>query len=118
MKKNGFTFIEILVVVAIIGLLSGIGLTSYTTANKKARDGKRRADIEQIRSALEMYKADNSTYPASLNDLASYISPLPSPPTAIETYEYSYLTNTTYQICFDLEIADSSCSNPCCKKQP
>ena len=115
MKKNGFTMIELLVVVAIIGILAGIGIASYGSANKKARDGKRKADIESIRSALEMYKADKDFYPSNLSDLTIvpfYIHGIPSPPlnSSPSTYEGGYSnTTTTYSICLTLEIGGSYC---------
>jgi len=102
--------IEILVVVAIIALLTTIGLLSFTQVNKKARDGKRKSDLEQVRSALVLYRTDNSVYPTSLNwstmsPIASYLSgssirdPLNSP-----NPQYVFLgTTTTFTICAALE---------------
>ncbi len=81
--KSGFTFIEILVVTTIIAVLTAIGMVSYAQTNKNARDKKRQADIEQIRTALEMYRADSPTgvYPASLTGtFLNYIADFPSPP--------------------------------------
>jgi len=62
-SQRGFTIVEILVAVAIIGALTAIGTATYQSANQKARDARRKADLEQIRAALEMYKADNGEYP-------------------------------------------------------
>jgi general secretion pathway protein G len=116
-KNKGFTFIEILVVATIIGVLATIGATSYQTASKKSRDGKRKADLEQIRAALELYRADYGQYPttSSLNSLTTtYITVLPSPPpkstcssSSITTYNTSCIYNRTaatrYTITIDLE---------------
>jgi len=63
MNKKGFTLIELLVVIAIIGLLATIVMVSLNTARTKARDTKRKADIRQIRLALEMYYDTNGRYP-------------------------------------------------------
>ncbi|MCX8008338.1 MAG: hypothetical protein N3A54_01400, partial [Patescibacteria group bacterium] len=52
-----------LVVVSIIVLLTGIGVSSYTTVSRRSRDARRLNDLEQIRSALEMYRAANGYYP-------------------------------------------------------
>ncbi|GIW68478.1 MAG: hypothetical protein KatS3mg099_426 [Candidatus Parcubacteria bacterium] len=60
---SGFTLIELLVVIAIIGLLSSIVLASVNSARAKARDAKRVADLNQIRTALELYYADYGKYP-------------------------------------------------------
>lgn len=60
--KSGFTFIEILVTVVIIAIITAAGVVSYSSINKRSRDAKRRADIEQLRTALEMYRAENGYY--------------------------------------------------------
>ncbi len=54
---------ELLISVSIIAILIAIGIASYATLNKQSRDTKRKSDLEQIRSALEMYRADNGFYP-------------------------------------------------------
>lgn len=64
-KKKGFTLIEILVVATIIGLLAGAGAVSYSSLVKSSRDARRKADLEQIRAALEMYRSSNNTYPST-----------------------------------------------------
>jgi prepilin-type N-terminal cleavage/methylation domain-containing protein len=55
MKRKSFTLIELLVVIAIIGLLSSIVLVSLSGIREKARDTKRKADIDAIKMALELY---------------------------------------------------------------
>lgn len=65
--KRGFTLIEILVVIALIGVLAGLMIVAFQGTRRSSRDGKRKADLEQIRSALEMYKADKGSYPACTN---------------------------------------------------
>ena len=63
MKKKGFTSIELLVVISIIGLLSSVVLASLNQARIKARDSQRKQDIIQVRNALELYYADHKSYP-------------------------------------------------------
>jgi len=58
-KKNGFSMIELLVVTTIIIILTTIGLVSYSAANRNARNGKRKADMEMVRQALVLYKSDD-----------------------------------------------------------
>ncbi len=54
--------VELLVVIAIIGILSTLLLLQLNVARQKARDAKRVADVNQIRSALELYYDDNGYY--------------------------------------------------------
>ncbi len=80
---TGFTLIEILVVSTIIVLLAGLSINSYTQFNKQARDAKRKADAENIRAAIEMFKSNDSTYnsyPASLPSLTPYLRATPYDP--------------------------------------
>ena len=62
--RRGFTLVELLVVIAIIGTLSTIATVSYTSSRMKARDARRLADMDVIRTALELYIEDYDGYPA------------------------------------------------------
>jgi len=84
--KNGFTLTEILVTVAIIGILASVVTVSTTSARQKARDNKRKADLEIIASALELYYIDNKRYPKQetpvsveniADEIQDYISDIP-----------------------------------------
>lgn len=59
----GFTFIELMVVIVIIGMLSIAGMVSFQRAGYSARNAKREADMSTIQQALALYKADNGVYP-------------------------------------------------------
>jgi len=72
--KRGFTLIEILVVIAIIGILSSVVLASLATSRAKARDARRIADLEEVKKALELYYDSNGAYPPT--DVAPYPLPL------------------------------------------
>src|ERR1700722_17695704 len=64
MKQKGFTLIELLVVIAVIGLLASILLVALNGARSKARDAKRKADFQQLNTALGLYyDANNNQYP-------------------------------------------------------
>ncbi len=63
LKKRGFTLIELLVVMAILGILAVIGLGSFSSAQAKARDARRKSDLNGIAKALEVYYNDHGRYP-------------------------------------------------------
>jgi len=67
MKNKGFTLIEILVVVAIIGILSSVILVGLNGARKQGRDARRIADLRQIQTGLELYFMSKSEYPPNSN---------------------------------------------------
>lgn len=62
-KKKGFTLVELLVVIAIISLLSSVVLTSLNSARLKARDAKRKADLDQLSKAIELFYSEAGSYP-------------------------------------------------------
>ncbi len=76
-NEEGFTLIEMLVVIAIIGLLSSTILVGLGDARARARDARRIADIRQIQNGLENYYSDNGFYPP---DLYSSVYGLPNDP--------------------------------------
>ena len=56
--RQGFTLIELLVVITIIGILAGLALVSYSGAQAKSRDSRRKQDLAAIKKALELAKQD------------------------------------------------------------
>lgn len=88
----GFTLVELLVVISIIAILSVVAVTLFGNAQKNARDGRRRADIDAIAAALEANHVPNSnTYPA----LAASMFAAQAIPVDNTTAKYSVLTSTT-----------------------
>ena len=83
--SRGFTLVELLVVIAIISVLATLLLLQLGVARAKARDAKRIADVNQVRSALELYFDDNGSYLANnvMTPLASrYLINIPKDPLA------------------------------------
>jgi general secretion pathway protein G len=75
MKKNkgfiataGFTLVELLVVISIIGVLASIGLVAFNSAQARSRDAQRKSDLKQISSALELFYSDYGKYPSGSGD--------------------------------------------------
>ena len=65
-NKKGFSLLELLVVIGIIGILVSMGIVSFSTAQKKARDAKRKTDLRAIKNAMEQYySVCNGAYPPS-----------------------------------------------------
>jgi len=62
-KLSGFSLFELLVVISIIGIIVAVGAVSYSSAQKKARDVRRREDLQSVQKAFEQYyTVNNSTY--------------------------------------------------------
>ena len=62
-KQKGFTLLELLVVMAIMALLAGLGLRTFGSVQQKSRDGRRKQDLQSISKALEIYYNDFKHYP-------------------------------------------------------
>jgi type II secretion system protein G len=73
--KKGFTLIELMTVVAIIGILASIVTVSLVSSRAKGRDAKRVSDIKTIQLALETYYNDNGYYPVNLTNPTPTFSP-------------------------------------------
>ncbi len=69
-RQSGFTIVELLIVIVIIGILAGLVVTQILGATAKARDTERKTDIDQIANQLEAYYAKNGFYP-TLNNVVN-----------------------------------------------
>jgi prepilin-type N-terminal cleavage/methylation domain-containing protein len=70
-KQDGFTIVELLIVIVVIGILAALVVTTFSGIQRKARNTERETDIKAIHGQLEAYFSNgNSTYPtlANLND--------------------------------------------------
>ncbi len=99
--------LELLIVIAIIGILVSMGTVAYSSAQKKARDSKRINDMKAIQSGLEQYYSDNNAYPAAgsnCNPGVAYLpAGVPTDPKPSQSYAPSSCTTTSYCYCATLE---------------
>ncbi|MEA3355290.1 MAG: prepilin-type N-terminal cleavage/methylation domain-containing protein [Patescibacteria group bacterium] len=110
--SQGFTLLELLVTISIIGILIAIGSVSFSTAQKRGRDSRRRADLKAIQKSLEQCYSLSSTYPISLAGVGSAITcssettmrAVPADPkSSTQAYIKVGTWGVGYQLCADLE---------------
>lgn len=78
-KSKGFTLIELLVVIAIIGILAVVILAALGTAQKSARDAKKKEAVRNVMTAIETYSSINGDYPTGLDDLVpQFVAEVPA----------------------------------------
>ncbi len=138
-NKKGFTLVELLVVIAILSLLATIGLGQYRTSQRKASDAQRKADLDNIARAIEMYYNDNGSYPLSTGGLVDvgaggldwgdqliksyvtediiYMKSLPVDPAGNQSYCYESTSGVYFRIFAalenenDLDIGEYTCNS-------
>ncbi len=124
LRSKGFTLVELLVVMSIIGVLAALAVGSFRTAQMRGRDATRKSDLKQISNALELFYADYGKYPSASSGTISacsynptlgtgsscgwgtgeftdgktvYFKILPADPTDSYTYTYEIVTGSSNQ---------------------
>jgi prepilin-type N-terminal cleavage/methylation domain-containing protein len=125
-SSKGFTLVELLIVITLVGILATMGSGAYMKSINRARDGQARTEISEIHKALELYYAVNGNYPTleqyqAIGDFdnSTYFQSGSMPRSKIlkDFYPYSYnLSTGVYCVCsHELEAdpgnsADTACS--------
>lgn len=123
--KKGFTLIELLVTISIISVLMGLMLVAFNGTKSTARDGRRKADLTSIGSALELYRQDNGGYPNAASwpaaqtilKTGTYMNTDITDPTTTKSYNYTTAgtcgatTCTKYYLCAALELGTATATN-------
>ena len=126
-RRSGFTLIELMVIIIIIGLLAATAIVTLANAQRKSRDAKRLADLRELQKTIETIHTETGTYPLADaadnatwadfgNAIADYITSVPIDPDNDDPndYIYTYGTNdagTEYVIAARLEQAGHAALN-------
>jgi len=81
-NQGGFTLIELMIVLALISVLAGMGVVQYRNSVQHTQESVLRTDLFRMRDAIDQYYADKNKYPASLDTLVSdgYMRRIPEDP--------------------------------------
>ncbi len=105
---RGFTLIELIIVVVIIGILSTLVMANFVGIRGRIRDGQRKSDLNQIKTALEIYHNDYGLYPSSseitfsndqcgeqfAKDGITYMQKIPCDPINDQAFKYTYISSS------------------------
>lgn len=118
-KQKGFTIVELLIVIVVIGILAAITIVAYNGIQGRAKDSQTDSALSQVKKAMEIYRADNGFYPACGTDnggcsytalpsslVPAYLSSLPGSPELMSYVRgtpesQSYAININYTVKVD-----------------
>ena len=125
-SSRGFTLVELMVVIAVIGILIGIAVLNLPGVTKSARDAQRASDLRQLSTILERYKTQNEAYPLSDSNYEVTNHPWGSlwteynyrvPQDPLPSQKYTYISDgQTFELYAKFENPGASgmaCKTPC-----
>jgi general secretion pathway protein G len=102
-KQKGFTLVELMIVIIILAVLTGIAIPSYLALRNRARIQATRSEMANVGSAIEMFAADTDLYPLTANYPAGitgggYMNPVPGTDAWGNAYVYVSADGSTYTL--------------------
>lgn len=101
---KGFTLVELMIVVSIVGILATIAAPSYQSSLMKAKEAVLRQDLFTLRELLDHHRADQGKYPPSLDSLVSagYLRAIPKDPFTNSSSSWQEMSEPTEGGIFDV----------------
>jgi general secretion pathway protein G len=101
-SEKGFTLVELMIVIIILAVLTGIAVPSYMALRNRARESATESEMKNIATAVELHQADNEDYPTGAEYTAGailpYMDPVPANDSWGEAYVYVSADGSTYTL--------------------
>ena len=103
-RQGGFTLLELMTIIVIIGILVTLAIPSYRGAVVKAREAVLKQDLFTVRDVLDQYRGDQGKYPPSLSDLvkSGYLRTIPVDPITLSDSTWQEVVESTEGGIFDI----------------
>lgn len=105
-KPLGFTIVELLIVIVIIGILAAITIVSYIGISKKATEASLTSDLDGAKRQLELYKTEHETYPTTMDENKCPTAPINDTKYCLKNKDFQY-TTTDNGLTYTLKLTKS-----------